>query len=66
MRESHTATVLRDVRGPYGGGVDLRATLDELITAASLPPVVSAHTLGEQGFDNQLLAGVLGSGLRLE
>lgn len=39
--------------------MDLRATLDELIAAASLPPVVSAHTLGEQGFDNQLLVGML-------
>lgn len=26
---------------------------------ASLPPVVTSHALGEQGFDNQLLVGVL-------
>ena len=29
---------------------------------ASLPPVACAHLLGEQGFDNQLLVGVLTDG----
>jgi hypothetical protein len=41
--------------------VDARRQLNELITAASLPPVESTRELAG-GFDNQLLVGVLRDG----
>jgi hypothetical protein len=42
--------------------MDVRAALDELVAAASLPPVASTRVLRERGFDNQLLVGVLADG----
>jgi aminoglycoside phosphotransferase (APT) family kinase protein len=42
--------------------MDVRAVLDELVAAAALPPVASTRVLREQGFDNQLLVGVLVDG----
>lgn len=39
-----------------------RDTLEKLVAAASLPPVTSTHQLREQGFDNQLLVGILSDG----
>lgn len=42
--------------------MDLRATLDELVSSASLPPVSSVQALDDRGFDNELLLGVLTDG----
>ncbi|HLM22242.1 MAG TPA: hypothetical protein VK390_12060 [Propionibacteriaceae bacterium] len=42
--------------------IDLRAALDELVAAASLPPVASTRVLRERGFDSQLMVGVLVGG----
>ena len=42
--------------------MDLRATLAELVAAASLPPVASTRVPGERGFDNKMLVGVLTDG----
>ncbi len=44
---------------PIPHGIDARGTLEKLAAAASLPPVTSTHELGEQGFDSQLLVGLL-------
>jgi len=42
--------------------VDARAVLEELVSAAGLPPVISTRVLSGQGFDNQLLVGLLSDG----
>ena len=44
------------------GSVNARAVLDELVSAAALPPVISTRALNGQGFDNQLLVGLLSDG----
>lgn len=42
--------------------VNARAVLEELVSAAALPPVISTRALSGQGFDNQLLVGLLSGG----
>ncbi len=48
--------------GATFGSVNARAVLEELVSAAALPPVISTRPLSGQGFDNQLLVGLLSDG----
>lgn len=52
-----------DSPSPHRG--DLHRTLEELVAAASLPPVVSTHDVGGRGFDNELLVAILNDGRRV-